>query len=113
MKSLHLTTTIVLAVAVAILIAVSIRRDSGGTAPETIAQTASMRRIERMPEFEEAMKKLGYQAWGYTWHGGMIDVVIRVSPGDKPPITYDGKLKSSQLRDLAAILSPTWLKLMT
>ena len=109
MKSLHLTTTMVLTVAVAILSAVLIRRGSHRSAPntetETIAQTAPLRRIERMPEFEGAMNKLGYQAWGYRWFGGIVDGTIRIGPGDKNPITYDGKSKLAETRDFANALN--------
>ena len=48
------------------------------TETETIAQTAPLLRIERMPEFEGAMNKLGYQARGYRWYGGIVDGTIRI-----------------------------------
>ncbi len=95
-------TTIVLAVTVAILGAFTLRKDFDGSAPQPVIQTAPIRRIERMPEFEAAMKELGYQAWGYRWQGGVIDGVVQVSASDKSPITYDGKSSLSQLRSLAA-----------
>ena len=107
MKSLHLATTIVLAVAVAILSAVLILRnsESSATKTEAIGQTGLSRRIERLPEFEGAMKKLGYQTWGYRWYGGMIDATIRVGSGDKPSIAYDGKSKLSGLHEFATGLN--------
>ncbi len=98
-------TTIVLAVTVAILGAFTLRKDFDGSAPQPVIQTAPIRRIERMPEFEAAMKQLGYQAWGYRWQGGVIDGVVQVSASDKSPITYDGKSKLSALRSLAATLN--------
>lgn len=109
MKSLHLTITIVLAVAVTVLSAILIRRDSPSSIPETeiniIDPTALTPRIERMSEFEGSMSKLGYQAWGYRWYGGTVVATIRTGLGNKNPTIYDGKSKLDGIRDLERALN--------
>lgn len=114
-KSLHLTITLVLAGAVAILSAVLIRSDPRSPVPETdtntVAPTVPSPRIERMSEFEGAMNKLGYQAWGFRWYGGTVDATIRFGMGDKNPTIYDGKSKLDGIRRLAATFNEPAAKL--
>lgn len=81
MQRLHLAVTTGLVIAVAVLSTLLIRRSGEEGSPPPAAPAVPQRRIERVPDAEMTLKRLGYAAWVYRWSGGMIDGEFRLGPG--------------------------------
>lgn len=108
MQRLHMAITAGLAVAVVILAVLLIQREwlasetpaqkQQGNVPSATDTTPLRPQIVRLTEPEAVLKKLGYEAWVYRFHGGMIDGEVYSEAGPGKPRSLGGENMWSQLQ---------------
>jgi hypothetical protein len=110
MQRLHLAITAILVTAVIILGALLLRQVRiGGDPSPAISEggnassaSAVAPRIERVPDAEVTLKKLGYEAWVFRWSGGIIDGELRSGPDTTEPRHLGGQPLWDSLQALEA-----------
>lgn len=96
-----------LAIAVGILSCLLLRRERVAVVePPPAATVPAGPRLERVSDTEDILKKLGYAAWVYRWHGGMLDGELRRDAEAKPQVV-GGKPLWTDVRNFGMAINKT------